>query len=224
MFKTETHLHTAEVSPCSQLRAKEMIHQYKEAGYSTVFVSDHFQASTLDKYGSIPWSEKMSIFLSGYYAAKCEGEKIGINVLPAAEICFNSFRSNHYLIYGITKEFLDRYPELHTYGIEKFSEIARKEGVFVVQAHPHRDGASFPTPEYVDAIEVYNSNPRHEDHSDRSAEIADRFGLYISAGSDAHRQEDLALSGVETEVEIKTAEQFIELVRSGNVRLIRGGV
>ena len=74
MFKTETHLHTAEVSPCASLRAREMMHRYKDAGYSTVFVSDHFQASTIEKYGRIPWSEKMSIFLAGYYLAKCEGE------------------------------------------------------------------------------------------------------------------------------------------------------
>ena len=224
MFKTETHLHTAEVSPCASLRAREMMHRYKDAGYSTVFVSDHFQASTIEKYGRIPWSEKMSIFLAGYYLAKCEGEKIGITVLPAIEICFNTFQNNHYLVYGITKEFLDRYPDMYTYGIEKFSEIAHIEGLFIVQAHPHRDGESFPTPEYVDAIEVYNSNPRHDDYSDKSEEIARSFGLYVSAGSDAHTPEDVALSGVETEAQIKTSEQFIELVKSRKVRLIRGGV
>ena len=224
MFKTETHLHTAEVSPCSELRAKEAVRRYKAAGYTTIFVSDHFQASTLDKYGNIPWNEKMAIFLSGYYIAKCEGEKIGLNVLPAIEICFNTFQNNHYLVYGITKQFLDSYPELYTYGIEKFSEIARKEGVFIVQAHPYRDGESFPTPEYVDAMEIYNSNPRHEDHSDKSAEIAKKYGLYVSAGSDAHRIDDMALSGIETEVEIKTSEQFIELIKNRCVRLIRGDV
>lgn len=223
MFKTETHLHTTEVSPCSCLRAKKLVHRYKEAGYSTVFVSDHFEASTVGAYGNIPWNDKMAIFLSGYYIAKCEGEKIGITVLPAAEICFTGV-PNHYLVYGITKHFLDSYPELYTYGIEKFSEIAHKEGLFIVQAHPHRDGVCFPTPEYVDAIEAYNSNPRHKDNSDRSAELVSKLGLCVSAGSDAHREEDVALSGIETEVEIKTSEQFIELVENGSVRLIRGGV
>lgn len=223
MFKTETHLHTAEVSPCSHIRAREMMHRYKDAGYSTVFVSDHFQTNTVDAYGCIPWNDKMAIFLAGYYIAKHEGEKIGITVLPAAEICFVGI-PNHYLVYGITKKFLDSYPELHTYGIEKFSKIAHKEGLLIVQAHPHRDGKNFPTPEYVDAIEVFNSNPRHEDHSDKSEELARTLGLRVSAGSDAHREEDIALSGIETELKIETAEQFIELVKSGNVRLIGGSV
>lgn len=223
MFKTETHLHTAEVSPCSHLRAKEMIRRYKDAGYSTVFVSDHFQTNTVDTYGCIPWNDKIAIFLSGYYIAKCEGEKLGVTVLPAAEICFKG-SPNHYLIYGITKNFLDSYPELHTYGIEKFSKIAHKEGLFIVQAHPHRDGKSFPTPEYIDAIEVYNSNPRHEDNSDKSEKLVRKLGLRVSAGSDAHREEDIALSGIETELKIETSEQFIEFVKNGTVRLIRGGV
>ena len=221
MFKTETHLHTAEVSLCSRLRAKEVMRRYKEAGYSTVFVSDHFQANTVDTYGCIPWNDKMTIFLSGYYIAKCEGEKIGITVLPAAEICFVGI-PNHYLVYGITKKFLDSYPELHTYGIEKFSQIAHENGLFIVQAHPNRDGKSFPTPEYVDAIEVYNSNPRHEDNSDKSEELVRKLGLRVSAGSDAHREEDVALSGIETEFKIETSEQFIELVKNGSIKVIRG--
>ncbi len=221
MFKTETHLHTAEVSPCSHIRARQMVRKYKEAGYSTVFVTDHFQAGTVDSYGDIPWADKMAIFLAGYYVAKCEGDKIGVNVLPGAEICFTGV-PNHYLVYGISKEFLDKYPELHTYGIEKFSEIARENGVFVVQAHPYRDGHCFPTPEFIDAVEVYNSNPRHEDHSDMTEKLSAEHGLPVSAGSDAHRDEDVALSGVETDVEVKTAEDFINLVKLGKVKVIRG--
>ena len=221
MFKTETHLHTAEVSPCSHIRAKQMVRKYKEAGYSTVFIADHFQSNTVDAYGDIPWRDKIAIFLAGYYIAKCEGDKIGLNVLPSAEICFTGV-SNHYLVYGITREFLEANPELHTYGIEKFSEIAHKAGVFIVQAHPHRDGKCFPTPEYVDGIEVYNSNPRHADNSELSEELVRTYGMPVTGGSDAHREEDIALSGIETEAEIVSAEQFVELVKSGKVNVIRG--
>ena len=123
MFKTEPHLHTLEVSPCAHVRAKDFVRKYKEAGYSTIFVTDHLHAMVVDSYGDISWSEKMTLFLAGYYLAKCEGDKIGVNVLMGAEIGFVGSH-NHYLVYGITKEFLDSNPELHTYGIEKFSKIA----------------------------------------------------------------------------------------------------
>ena len=223
MFKTETHLHTLEISLWSQIRASQLIKKYKEAGYSTVFITDHFQFNTLDTYGDISWELKTTLFLSSYYLAKCEGDKLGVNVLMGAEIRFTG-DVNHYLIYGFTKEFLDKYPNIHTYGIEKFSKIAKENGVYIIQAHPYRDDECFPTPEYIDAVEVYNSNPRHNDYSEKSQELVEKYNFPISAGSDTHRLEDIALSGVETEEEIKTVEQFIKLVKERKVKVINGGL
>ena len=197
-----------------------MVKGYKNAGYSTIFVTDHFQPNTLDSYGDIPWGDKMTLFLCGYYRAKQAGEKLGVTVLPGAEFCFPG-SPNHYVAYGITKEFLASHPNLHMMSAESFSRLAHEAGLFIVQAHPHRDGKCSPTPEFVDAIEVYNANPRHEDNSHLSEEIAERYSLPTVGGSDAHRDEDIALSGVETDVEIKTAEQFIELVKAGKTRVIR---
>ena len=197
-----------------------MVRQYKEAGYSTVFVSDHFQSNSLDVLGDIPWSDKIAIFLSGYYKAKYEGEPLGVNVLPAAEFCFADSK-NHYLAYGITKEFLDTYPDLHKMPAAEFLKIAREAGIFIVHAHPYRDGKDGATPELVDAIEIYNSNPRHEDHSELSEALAEKHGLPVSAGSDAHRDEDIALSGIETEEEIRCVEDFIRLVKERKVKIIR---
>ena len=197
-----------------------MIRQYKEAGYSTVFVSDHFQSNSLDVLGDIPWNEKITIFLSGYYKAKYEGDRLGVTVLPAAEFCFADAK-NHYLAYGITKEFLCAHPELHKMKGEEFLALARAEGIFIVHAHPYRDGSQSATPELVDAIEIYNSNPRHEDHSELSEALAEKYGLPVSAGSDAHRDEDIAGSGIETEEEIKPVSDFIRLVKEKKVRIIR---
>lgn len=219
MFKTETHIHTREVSACSHKKAIDLIRAYKQAGYSTVFVSDHFQTNSLDVLGDISWSEKMTIFLSGYYKAKHEGEILGVNVLPAAEIRFPNSQ-NHYIAYGITKEFLDAYPELHKMSPVEFLPIARAAGIFIVHAHPYRDGNQSATPELVDAIEVYNSNPRHEDHSELSKALAEKYDLPVTAGSDAHRDDDIARSGIETDEEIKTTADFIRLVKERKVRII----
>ena len=219
MFKTETHLHTAEVSLCGKKRAAEMVHAYLAAGYSTIFISDHFQKNTLDDLGDISWEEKVSIFLHGYYHAKKAGDAAGLTVLPALEVCFTD-APNHYLVYGITREILCAYPELHTYGIERFYEIAKKHGLFVIQAHPHRDGHCYPTPQYADGFEVRNSNPRHEDFSEKSEAVAGEYGLAMTGGSDAHRDEDVAGSGIETEERIETAEQFIRLVKEGKAKVI----
>ena len=221
MFKTETHIHTQEVSHCGRLGAREIVRKYKEAGYSTIFITDHLQTNTIVGFGDIDWKDKVEKFLHGYYVAKDEGDKIGVNVLLGAEIGLVGL-PNHYLAYGITKEFLEKHPNIHTYDIEKFYNVARENWVLIVQAHPYRDGSCFPTPDFIDGVEVYNSNPRHHDFSEKSQALAKEHNLFVIGGSDTHREEDVALSGIETDVEIKSVEEFIELVKSGNVKIIRG--
>lgn len=221
MFKTETHIHTAEVSPCSHIRAVAMVRKYASEGYSTVCITDHFQGNTLDALGDIPWADKMAIFLAGYYRAKREGDKLGINVIMGAEFCFSD-SSNHFVAYGISKAFLDAYPELHKMTVKEFSVIAKEHGVFLVQAHPYRDGKCFPMTEYVDAIELYNSNPRHDNKTELAETLVKEIDIPVSAGSDTHRDEDVALSGIMTETEIKTAEDLIDCIKNRKVKLIRG--
>ena len=58
MYKIETHLHTAEVSLCGRIRARDMVSRYYEAGYSTLFITDHFQPNSIDSLGGIPWEER----------------------------------------------------------------------------------------------------------------------------------------------------------------------
>lgn len=220
MYKTETHLHVAEVSPCGKLKSTEMVKLYHEAGYQTMFVSDHYDVTKFDMLGDIPWEEKTTILMSGYYRAKVAGQKVGMHILPAAEIMFEGC-PNHYLVYGITKAFMDEYPEFYKMTVEEFARIARERGFLLIQAHPFRDGHNYPTPEYVDGIEVYNSNPRHADFSDKSEQIARENNLYMIGGSDAHRPEDVAGSGILSEYEIKTVEEFIAAVKSGKTEIIR---
>ncbi|MBQ8509037.1 MAG: PHP domain-containing protein [Clostridia bacterium] len=220
MYKIETHLHVSEVSPCAKLSADEMIRLYAGAGYNAVFVSDHCSKKYFEQLGDMSWTEKTKRFFSGYDAAKAAGERYGIMVLPAAELAFEK-SSNHYLVYGIKKEFMDSHPDFLDHGIEGFYPLARSCGMLVMQAHPYRDGACFPTPDFIDGVEVYNTNPRHEDHSSRTERLAQEHRMLISAGSDAHRIEDVGLSGVISEQPVTSADDFIALIRSGSVQIIR---
>ena len=220
MFKTETHLHVAEVSRCGKIRAAEMIRLYHEAGYSTVFVADHFYQEYFDSLGELSWEDKVTVFLSGYYRAKEAGKKYGMNILMSAEFAFPG-SANHYLAYGLTREFLNTHPDLPTMDIETFYRIACENGLFIVQAHPFRDDVCHPTPEYVHGIEVYNSNPRHNDFSEKSIQTAEENSKYMIGGSDAHRSEDVAGSGVISETEIVSAQEFIDMVKSGRTAVYK---
>lgn len=221
MFKTETHLHISEVSRCSQIPAVDMVNLYHKAGYKTLIVSDHFQASYFDSLGEIPWDKKVETFLSGYNKAKSAAEKLSMNIILAAEIQFNG-SCNHYLVYGIDEDFLKKRPDILDMGIETFYPYAKQHGVTVIQAHPCRDNLCTPTPEFVDGFEVHNSNPRHENFTSKVIEIAQQHKKPMTSGSDAHRIEDVALSGIITEKEICTADDYIKMLYNGELKMIMG--
>ncbi len=225
MYKTETHLHTSEVSSCGKLTAAEMMARYHAAGYRTVFVTDHLQQKTVNKWieaqGEMTWAEIIARFKVGYAAAKAAGEALGMTVLFSAELRLNESR-NHYLLYGELDDafFLDC-PDLFAMPIADFHAYAASRGVIVVQAHPLRDGKNLPTPKHVDGMEVHNPNPRHANFDNAVEAIARYHALPMTGGSDAHRPEDVAGSGVLTAEPIDTAADYIEALRSGCFAIIR---
>ncbi len=222
MFKTETHLHVSEVSRCSHLTAEEMVEFYHNAGYKTLFISDHYHSAYFERLGdSLTWAEKIDCFMSGYKAAKIAGEKYGMNILFSAEVKLDALR-NHYLVYGLDETLMKAHPELLALSVEEFYAFTKANGLTVVQAHPYRDGNHFPTPNCVDALEVHNSNPRHDNYTEKAIALAREHHLPMTAGSDAHRPEDIAGTGVITEQEIKTTEDYLDALKNGKLTLIQG--
>jgi histidinol phosphatase-like PHP family hydrolase len=220
MFKTETHLHTRPVSFCAYFSPEEMIRFYKEAGYHTVFVSDHFAANHFARLGELSWQEKTALLYGSYLRAKAEGEKLGMNVLFSPEL---TLCGNHYLLYHADLEFLNSREDFFSLTMEEFYRHAKAHGIFIVQAHPYRDGKCKPTPEYVDGFEIINTNPRHENHDELSIPLIHQYRLPFSAGSDAHREEDIARVAMLSQEEIKTTEQYIALLRSGQAQILVDG-
>ena len=218
-YKTETHLHVSEVSGCSKISAAEMVKLYKEAGYSTIFITDHLSRGTLRTFGDMSFDERIDRFFLGYELAKAAGDEIGLTVLPGAELTL-SCSNNDYLIYGFDKELFLR-EDLFDMSIEEFSEYARDSGAMIVEAHPLRDGKCFPTFSFVDAAEAYNPNPRHENYTERVLSLAKEAGLPVTGGSDAHRYEDIARSGILTDEMILTPEDYIRVIRSGEYDIIK---
>ena len=220
MFYTETHLHTAEVSLCAGMPAREGIRCCAEKGYSTVFITDHFKWDFWSQFGDdVTNKEKVERFFEGYRQAKDEGEKLGITVLPAAEIS-TTFAPNHYLLYGDDiASFLEQHPEIVTFKEpEPFFETVHRAGMFCVQAHPFRRNC-IPTHEGPDAYEAYNTAPDEysPDQTEKALALAAMHAKPITGGSDAHFPNDTGRGGVGTEQKIETPSDYIAAVRSGSV-------
>ena len=219
MFKCETHMHVREVSRCAKISAREMIEIYKGAGYSTVICTDHLAANNFPGLDDAPWSEKVDYVLRGYENAKAAGEEYGVTVLFGAEINFAGC-PNHYLLYGIDRQFLLDAPHIFDMPLEEFYAYVKERGVTVIQAHPFRDARNFPTPRVADAFEVFNTNPRHNDHDNLAREVALLYGKPMTSGSDAHRDDDAALGGVLTDEKINTVEDYIRMLFAGEITFI----
>lgn len=223
LYKTETHLHTAEISSCGWLKAAEMVEHYHAAGYQTVFVTDHFAAKFFDSLAKdkIGYQEGVHRFFEGYRLAKDAAKPYGMNIIAGAEISL-AVPHGHFLLYGENVEaFLSSVTDAYRLMPKEFHEVASKNGMFVVQAHPFRkEVGAFP--DCIDGIEVHNTNPRHltEEREEETRAIAKSHHLPISGGSDAHRIEDVGRGGILTNVPVTSATDLIQTFMNGNYEII----
>ena len=218
MFLTETHMHTYPTSKCSHFSPKEAVERYSKEGYSTLIITDHFSAN----FGvdtDLSWDEKFELFFEGYKEARAVGDLLGVCVLPAMELTMRT-TPNDYLLYGVNKEFFERVglPDVFDMTPAEIYPHAKATGITVVQAHPYR-GRCYPTPDCVDALEVINTSPRHDNRTEEIMAVALQHGLPMTGGSDAHRPEDVARGGVITEKQILTLEDYVNALYSGALQL-----
>ena len=89
MYKYDLHIHTAECDKAAMVGGAEIVRLYKDAGYDGLVITDHYFALFFDWFkDEISTSDKENIinrYLSGYYSARSEAEKIGFTVLCGAE-------------------------------------------------------------------------------------------------------------------------------------------
>ena len=220
-YKTELHAHTSEVSPCAKYTASEVADFYIAAGYSTVMVTNHYTENIIDSAGNT-WKEKCDHYLSGYRAMKeYAGDKLC--VLLGCELRFAE-NCNDYLIMGLTEAFLYTHPDLHRMSLKSFSKLARANGLWVVQAHPFRNGMTVMNPKYLDGVEVFNGHPGWESRNYLADELAHRYGLIRTSGADFHHPPHTAdVAGIMTDAPITSEQAVVEVLKSGAYTLICRG-
>lgn len=227
----ETHLHTCQASACASNTGAEMARACKEAGYTGIFVTDHFFYGNTAIDRSLPWQEWVSAFCKGYEDAKREGDRIGLQVFFGWEACY---QATEFLIYGLSPEWLYAHPEIKDATIEEQFELVHADGGMVVHAHPFRKEDYIPAirlfPEYVDAVEGVNATHachKSLSHNDPQFDVLARqyaaeHNLPMTAGSDIHKTA-LLNGGMAFSKRLHNAQDFIGAVLSGtDLRLLDG--
>ena len=224
-FKTELHCHCQPVSICAHIQPESQAAAYIAAGYTTVVLTNHLSAATFHPHfyhGKTDWDSKVDHFLSAYHRMKAAAGD-GLHVLLGAEICPDCYSATDFLVYGMTEDFLRTHPDLLGADVSTLSQWVHAAGMRIYQAHPFRNRMVIVDPALLDGIEVYNAQRREISRNDIAELWAKRYGLAGIAGSDNHRDERDAVSGILTNTPITDNATLLQRLKSGDYRLLCGG-
>ena len=215
----ETHCHTDESSSCGRIPGEETAKMYRDEGYAGIVITDHFNAPTYRHSGANSWDEFIDFNLHGYLEAK-KMETADFKVFHGLEMRFTKDNDNDYLVFGATEEYLRSHPFIYDFDdFDKFYEMAKKDGLLVFQAHPFRDNMTVTRPEFLDGIEVFNGNKRHDSRCDIALAWSKKFNLRMLSGSDCHEYEDFARGGIVSDVKCETMDDFMKMLIDCNYSL-----
>ncbi len=225
-YKYETHMHTKEGSACGRSSAVEMVHAHKEAGYTGIFVTDHFFNGNCNVDRKLPWEEKVEHFCQGYENAKAEGDKIGLDVFFGFEY---GVEGADFLVYNLSKEWLLQHKDVDKWDPRKAFAAMHRCGGFIIHAHPFRERDYIHHihlfPHDIDGVESINGGQLSEPLMNERAEIyAMMYDLPKTAGSDSHNHAALPGCGIEVLDRIVTPLDYLKQLREGKVSLLHGGI
>ncbi|MCR5477405.1 MAG: PHP domain-containing protein [Lachnospiraceae bacterium] len=230
-FAYETHLHTSEASACARSTGAEMARACKEAGYTGIFVTDHFVGGNTAVDRSLPWTEWVERFCLGYEHAKAEGDRIGLQVFFGFE---SGYHATEFLIYGLSKEWLLTHPEIRDCTIEEQYGLVHEGGGMVIHAHPFREEGYIPAirlfPDYEDGAETVNAthvctlSKSHNNpvFDDQAKVYARAHNFPVTAGSDVHSTR-LLFGGMAFGRRMEEPQDFIHAVMSKEPCLLLSG-
>ena len=224
-YRYETHMHTVEGSACGRSTGKEMVRAYKEAGYTGVFVTDHFFNGNCAIDRDLSWEEKVEQFCKGYENAKEEGDKIGLDVFFGFEYCVDAA---DFLVYNLSKEWLLKYPDIDKWEPRRAFAQMHADGGFIVHVHPFRERDYINHihlfPRDVDGVEILNGGQLREPWMNERAKIyAMMYELPVTSGSDSHYAGGLPGCGVEMAKRIEEPTDYLKSMRAGEITLLAEG-
>lgn len=221
MHKIELHLHTKYVSGCGQLGVEQLLEGYRDAGYSAITVTDHFNRDTFRKLNMDPAGEgnHVEAFLDGFHRLRDAAAAYGIRVYKGAELRFDG-SNNDYLLFNYPDELLQNPEQVFTMGLPTFCTMSREAGALLIQAHPFRYGCTPADRAFLDGVEILNLHPDHNSRNDLAQRWGAELGLIQVSGSDCHKSHHIGRGGILAEELPADESALVALLRSGRFSLI----
>ena len=223
-YKYETHMHTAEGSACASSTGAEMARAHKEAGYTGIFVTDHFFNGNTAVPRELPWGSRVERFCLGYEHAKAEGEKIGLQVFFGFEYAYHGAE---FLVYNLSKQWLLDHENIDVVSPRLALAQMHQGGAIIIQAHPFRERDYIDHiqlfPRDIDGVEAINAAHLGEEGrrmNARAFAYAEMFDLPVTAGSDSHSTGRMFGGGIEVAEKLNCPADYLTHLRAGNLKLL----
>ncbi|MBR5645054.1 MAG: PHP domain-containing protein [Treponema sp.] len=238
-YKYETHLHTSQASACAHSEGKEYIKPFFDAGYSGIFVTDHFFGGNTCIPRNADWETRIKQYCSGYKDALKAAEEFNKkNKLTGTDREFKvffgieqTFNGDDYLIYGLDKQWLLNHPEIETIRHAELFEIVEKANGLIIQAHPFRlrdyIKAIHLHPRDVHGVEIYNAGNKSSEN-DLAEIYAKQYDFPVTSGSDIHSIDfipdapgKLKIGGMSFDTPLKDVFDYAERIKFNRGQIIR---
>ena len=132
------------------------------------------------------------------------------------------FTPNDYLVYGVTEDFVKNSGNFLFDNQKTLYDKVKSAGALLVQAHPFRGYVRRADPHLLNGVEVFNGKTKNPVENEKSLMWAKREDLSIfTSGSDYHHPNSKISGGIETEEKIKTNNDLLRILRSGEYTLIK---
>jgi predicted metal-dependent phosphoesterase TrpH len=207
-MRIDLHNHTSPLSACSYLDPHELVREAGRLKLDGICLTEH----------QVMWDPAEIDRLAG------EG---GIRIFRGNEYTTNQ---GDVLVFGFYEDIKDLML------IQELREKVQKAGGYMIAAHPFRGFKTFGIGQlqmtveqackrkvfdHVDAIEVLNGK-LSDDENEMARKVAEKLGLPGTAGSDAHRVDEIATAVTVFDDDIRDEGQLVAALHAGRFRVERG--
>lgn len=201
-YKYDFHCHIHEGSIDSNVYAKEYIESLINKGFTGFLVTDH---NTYKGYEYI----KKNLEYDNFYVLK------GIEV--------DTLDGGHTLVI-MPNDYKSSEIERKTFKIKDLIKYVHKYNGVLGPAHPFsepylslfntkKNKNNYDILNEFDFIEVFNAGEKKEEN-EKALEMAEKYSLFKTAGSDAHELEDCGKGYVEIEEKVTCNNELIEYIKN----------
>ena len=212
MIKLETHCHSYGTSACATTKNDLLIEKYLDAGYGAIILNNHHSKTCFQEcLKGENYKEKIDCFFGYFDAFKRDCEKVGIKVFLGTEVRVRDARcsSTEYSVIGLKRETYYEKPLMFELDQKGLFELAEKDGAFMYQTHPFRQGVLAGDPRFLHGAESFNGHYHHVNNNHLAKKFCEDNNLIKLSGTDFHHDDQPITAGMYLPEEINTEEELV---------------